>query len=155
MSMFRLFSRGKRDKPRPVVILGCAIQDFFVMRGVLFVRGVVERRDEPAMPRMFVRRWDGTLHEAQPRQDPFNPTRPEHWAFHFHHVLPPDTPTADIGRISLVFDFPRDRFIAERVTEPGHARDDYNNSESGFWDAVKANQGRVNRLFARMLEILA
>jgi SAM-dependent methyltransferase len=147
MSLLEILRGKGADKPRPIVILSSSIQDFFVMRDVLFVRGVVQRRDEPAMPRMFVRRWDGSLHEVQPRQDPFNPTRPEHWAFQFHHALPPGTPTADIGRISLVFDFPRDRFVAEKVTEPGHARDEFLGSEAGFWEAVQANPA------AKVLEI--
>jgi SAM-dependent methyltransferase len=139
MSMFRMFSRGKRDKPRPAVVLGCAIQDFFVMRGVLFVRGVVERRGEKGLPRASVRLRDGSLHPVRLEKDPFVPTIEAHWAFSFSHTLPPGTPTGDIGRISVVFDFPDDRFEMTDVTAGGHARDEFLNSEKGFWDAVRGN----------------
>lgn len=134
-----MFSRGKRDKARPAIILGCGIQDFFVMRGVLFVRGVVERRLEKKPPLISVRLGDGSLHPVRLDEDPFVPTVAAHWSFSVSHILPPKTPTDAIGRISVVFDFPDGRFEMTDLTSAGHARDEFLNSEKGFWDAVRAN----------------
>ena len=123
---------------RPVITVGCAVQDFFVLRDVLFVRGFVQRRFD-ANPRISVRLWDGSLHATQPNNDDFNPSDANRWSFHFHHALPPKTPTDLIAKISLVFDYDDGRFELADPPHDGHTQDAFLNSEAGFWAAVHAN----------------
>jgi SAM-dependent methyltransferase len=134
------------DDIRPLINVGCAIQDFFVLRGVLFVRGFVQRRFDQN-PRAAVRRWDGSLHAVTPGDDDFNPSDANRWSFQFSHALPPKTPTDLIAKISLVFDYDDARFELADPTREGHAHDAFLNSEAGFWAAVHANPT------ARVLEI--
>ena len=130
----------------PAITAGCSIQDFFVLREVLFVRGFVQRRFNQN-PRISVRLGDGSLHPVTPGQDDFNPSDADRWAFQFHHALPPKTPTELVAKISLVFDYDDARFTLAAPTSEGHAQDAFLNSEAGFWSAVHANPT------ARVLEI--
>ena len=56
---------------RPLIKAGYGIQDFFVLRGVLFVRGFVQRRYD-LNPQIAIRHGDGSLHPVHPEDDDFN-----------------------------------------------------------------------------------
>ena len=138
----------EKNLPPPLVpiTVGCVVQDFFTVRDVLFVRGLVQRRqDQP--PLISVRHWDGSLHPVAFTDDDFHPSDHERWAFCFHHPLPPKTPSELIAKLTLVFDYPDGRFELTEPTRQGHTEDAFLNSEAGYWAAVHAHPT------ARVLEI--
>ncbi len=124
--------------PRPAITTGAGISDFFAFRDVLFVRGVVGRLEGPA-PAISIRLWDGELYPVAYLGDKYIPTTDQHWSFNFHHPLPPGASADQISKITLVFDYEAGRFELPEPTRGGEERDQFNASEKGFWDAVRAN----------------
>lgn len=123
---------------RPRVEVGCGIQDFFVFRQVLFVRGWIERKGPE--PTIQVRYGDGATHRVDGETDDFNVTDDSKWSFHFHHSLPTSFSAEQIAAISLLFGFPEGDFEFRDPCAAGIATDPFLNSESEYWAAVRASR---------------
>jgi hypothetical protein len=130
----------------PAITVGCVIEEFFVLRDVLFVRGHVQRRFDQN-PRIAVRLWDGALHAVAAATDHIHPSDAHRWSFNFSLGLG-TTPSSDlVAKISLVFDYDDGRFELAEPARGALAQDKFLGSEEGFWSAVHANPT------ARVLEI--
>jgi len=121
----------------PQVTAGCTIQDFFVFRHVLFVRGCIEHRGAP--PRLHLRHADGSVHPVAAQTDEFNASDATRWCFHFHHPLPPAATAEEIAALTLIFAFPEGDFERRDPTAAGIAADPFLNSERDYWAAVRAS----------------
>lgn len=141
----RFLRRQRTTPPRPHLDVGCGIQDFFVFRQVLFVRGWVERKAAP--PLIHVGYGDGSTHRVELRTDDFNASDETRWSFHFHHALPATFTAENIAAISLGFEFPDGICEVHDPCAPGILSDPFLNSESGYWAAVHASRR------AKVLEI--
>lgn len=129
-----------------MITAGCVIEEFFVLRDVLFVRGFVQRRFD-ASPRVAVRLWDGSLRAVAAATDHFKPSDADRWSFNFSLGLPTRPTAEQVGKIRLVFDYADARFELAEPARDALAQDKFLASESGFWNAVHANPT------ARVLEI--
>ncbi|MBP8255801.1 MAG: class I SAM-dependent methyltransferase [Opitutaceae bacterium] len=131
---------------RPAIVVGCSIRDVCVVRDVLFVRGLVQRRAGES-PRISVRIWTGAMAEPVLSDDQVIHSNADTWAFSFHLSLPPKASPADHEKITLCFDYSDGRYELSNPTQDGHSRDAFLNSETSYWTAVSEAPG------ARVLEI--
>jgi hypothetical protein len=129
-------ANGSPGAAKPAITVHHCVQDFFVFRDVLFVRGMVERRGQT--PTIKVRRKDGSVLPARPETDDFNPSTEAHWWFHFHVPLPPKLSHEEIAGLSLVFEFEDGVCEIKDPTAAGVASDPFVTSEKDYWAAVAA-----------------
>lgn len=131
---------------RPTITIGCVIEEFFVVRDALFVRGYVQRRFDQN-PRISVRLWDGSLVPAPGKTDPVRPSDADRWSFHFSLGLSARPSAEEVAKVSLVFDFDDGRFELSNPAQAVQTQDKFLTSEEGFWAAVRAKPD------ARVLEV--
>jgi hypothetical protein len=137
-SVFKKRQALKGAGARPRIDVASAVNDFFIFRDVLFVRGDIQRFGG-ADPQISVRLPDGTEHPVRHVTDDFNPSTPGKCTFCFSLPLLTRFSDEEIMKISVVFDFPGGRAEKGDFNKEAVAKDAFLNSEGGFWEFVRAN----------------
>jgi len=148
MNFFSLFQKTPvAGAPAPAPVPGeirWAVDDYFFLRGVLFVKGWVFHTGGMAVA-ISLRLPAGDIVPLVPKPM----LRPDLISvfgevaqtagFHAAYVLPSEPSCSEIDRMQLIFEAGDQRLEVSRPTENEHKNDAFYKSEKGFWDKINAH----------------